>query len=75
MKKIAIFTLSIIISLQVTAQENYKKCLTTPLVEKELIGNSDYAKSRANIISENKIWIKIDKIPKWFQTATLQLHY
>ena len=58
MKKIAIFTLSIIISLQVTAQENYKKCLTTPLVEKELIGNSDYAKSRANIISENKIWIK-----------------
>ena len=58
MKKIAILTLSIILNLQVTAQKNYKQCLATSLVEKELISNSDYAKSRANIISENKIWIK-----------------
>ena len=58
MKKIAILTLSIILNLQVIAQENYKKCLTTSLVEKEIISNTDYAKSRANIISENKIWIK-----------------
>ena len=58
MKKIAILTFSIILNLQVTAQENYKKCLTTSLVEKEFINNTDYAKSRANIISENKIWIK-----------------
>ena len=58
MKKIAILTLSIILNLQVTAQENYKQCLATSLVEKELISNPDYAKSRANIISENKIWIK-----------------
>ena len=40
MKKIAIITLSIILNLQVTAQENYKKCLTTLLVEKELIEQS-----------------------------------
>ena len=37
MKKIAILTFSIILNLQVTAQENYKKCLTTSLVEKELL--------------------------------------
>ncbi len=59
MKKISILTLSIILNLQVIAQENYKKCLTTSLVEKELISNPDYAKSKANIISENKIWIKV----------------
>ena len=43
---------------QLTAQENFKKCITTRLVEQELISNPDYAKARANIISENKIWIK-----------------
>ena len=58
MKKIAIFTFSIILNLQITAQENFKKCITTRLVEQELISNPDYAKARANIISENKIWIK-----------------
>ena len=58
MKKIAILTFSIILNLQITAQENSKKCITTSLVIKELISNPDYAKTRANVISENKIWIK-----------------
>ena len=58
MKKIAIFTFSIILNLQITAQENFKKCITTSLVKKELISNPDYVKGRANTIAENKIWIK-----------------
>jgi len=58
MKKIIILFLYVLFSLQITAQENFKKCITTRLVEQELISNPDYAKARANIISENKIWIK-----------------
>ena len=58
MNKIIILFLYVLFSLQITAQENFKKCITTRLVEQELISNPDYAKARANIISENKIWIK-----------------
>ena len=58
MNKIIILCLSVIFTGQLTAQENFKKCITTRLVEQELISNPDYAKARANIISENKIWIK-----------------
>ena len=58
MNKIIILCLSVIFTGQLTAQENFKKCITTRLVEQELINNPDYVKARANIISENKIWIK-----------------
>ena len=74
MKKIAILTLSIIITLQVTAQENPKKCIATRLVEQELISNPDYAKARANIISENKIWIKNNSKEKNIITIPVVIH-
>ena len=58
MKKIAILSLLVLTSIVMSGQGNMKKCITTRLVEQELISNPDYAKARANIISENKIWIK-----------------
>ena len=58
MKKIAISSLLVLTSIVMSGQVNMKKCITTPLLEQELISNPDYAKARANIISENKIWIK-----------------
>jgi len=59
-----ILTLLIIFSFQIKAQENFNKCMTTPLVEKELINNPDYAKGRANAISQNTAWIKANSSAK-----------
>jgi hypothetical protein len=74
MKKIAILTLSIILNLQVTAQENYKKCLTTRLVEQELISNPDYAKGRVNSITENIAWIKANHSEKTTLNIPVVIH-
>jgi hypothetical protein len=74
MKKIAILTLSIILNLQVIAQENYKKCLTTSLVEKELISNPDYAKGRENSITENIAWIKANHSEKTTLNIPVVIH-
>ena len=54
MKKIAIFTFSIILNLQITAQENLKKCITTSIVKKELDINLEYRKIRHNITNYSK---------------------
>ena len=64
MRTILILTLSIIFSLQINAQENFKKCLTTPIVEKELISNPDYSKGRKYSISQNTAWIKANNSSK-----------
>jgi len=74
MKKIAIITLSIILNLQVTAQENHKKCLTTRLVEQELISNPDYAKGRVNSITENFAWIKANHPEKTTLKIPVVIH-
>jgi hypothetical protein len=74
MKKIPILTLSIILNLQVIAQENYKKCLTTSLVEKELISNPDYAKGRENSITENIAWIKANHSEKTTLNIPVVIH-
>ena len=61
MNKIVILSLLVLISIVSNGQENIKKCITTRLVEHELISNPDYKKGRANSISENIDWIKSDK--------------
>ena len=61
MNKIVILSLLVLISIVSNGQENIKKCITTRLVEQELISNPDYTKGRANSISENIDWIKSDK--------------
>ena len=58
MKKIAILSLLVLTSIVMSGQVNMKKCITTRLVEQELISNPDYAKGRANSITENIAWIK-----------------
>ena len=57
MKTKLILFLLIISSLQISAQVNIKKCLTTPLVQQELLSNTDYIKGRAKSIAENSTWI------------------
>ena len=57
MKTKLILILLIISSLQISAQKNFKKCLTTPLVQQELKSNPDYAKGREKSIAENSTWI------------------
>ncbi len=57
MKKIFALSLLIIFSTILTAQVNIKKCLTTPLVEQELLSNADYVEGRAKSIAENSTWI------------------
>ena len=54
MKKIAIITLSIILNLQVSAQENPKKCLTTSIVKKELENNPEYRIMKQNLFNYQK---------------------
>jgi len=58
MKKIAILSLLVLTSIVMSGQGNMKKCITTRLVKQELISNPDYAKGRANAITENIAWIK-----------------
>jgi len=57
MKKTFALSLLIISSTILTAQVNIKKCLTTPLVQQELLSNPDYVKGRAQSIAENSAWI------------------
>ena len=54
MKKIAILTLSIILNLQITAQENPKKCITTSIVQKELENNPAYRNMKQNLFNYQK---------------------
>ena len=64
MKKIGILSLLVITSIITNAQENIKKCITTRLVEQELISNPDYTKGRDNSISENIEWINADNLKR-----------
>ena len=57
MKIKLILILLIISSLQISGQGNFKKCLTTPLVEKELLSNPDYIEGRAKSMAENNAWL------------------
>ncbi len=57
MKTKLILFLLIISSFQISAQVNVKKCLTTPLVERELLSNADYVEGRAKSIAENNAWL------------------
>ena len=57
MKKTLLTSILILVNTFLFAQENTKKCMTTPLVEQELLTNPDYAKGRVNAIAENTIWI------------------
>ena len=54
MKKIAILILTIILNLQVIAQENPKKCITTSIVKKELENNPAYRIMRQNLVNYQK---------------------
>jgi hypothetical protein len=58
MKKIAILSFLLLTSIITIGQVNMKKCITTTLVEQELINNPDYAKGRKNAINKNIAWIK-----------------
>ena len=64
MKKIGILSLLVLTSIITNAQENIKKCITTRLVEQELISNPDYTKGRDNSISENIEWINADNLKR-----------
>ena len=64
MKKIAILSLLVLTSIVTSGQENMKKCITTRLVEQELISNPDYAKGRENVAIENTAWIKANHSEK-----------
>ena len=64
MKKIGILSLLVLTSITTNAQENIKKCITTRLVDQELISNPDYTKGRNNSISENIEWINADNLKR-----------
>tara|TARA_B100000780_G_scaffold20025_1_gene12930 strand:+ start:405 stop:1754 length:1350 start_codon:yes stop_codon:yes gene_type:complete len=64
MKKIAILSLLVLTSIVTNGQENVKKCITTRLVEQELISNPDYTKGRISSINENIDWIKANHSKK-----------
>ena len=64
MKKIAILSLLVLTSIVTNGQENVKKCITTRLVEQELISNPDYTKGRISSINENIDWIKANHSEK-----------
>jgi hypothetical protein len=74
MKKIAILSLLVLTSIVMNAQINMKKCTTTPLVEQELISNPDYAKGRANAITENIAWIKANNSEKTTLNIPVVIH-
>ena len=74
MNKIIIFFLSVIFTGQLTAQENFKKCITTRLVEQELVSNPDYAKGRGNAIAENIAWIKANNSEKTTLNIPVVIH-
>tara|TARA_B100001758_G_C18416906_1_gene620851 strand:+ start:9637 stop:10992 length:1356 start_codon:yes stop_codon:yes gene_type:complete len=57
MKKLIIFHLLFCFSLLSTAQENYKKCITTRLTNNEILNNPEYSKGRATAIEKNRQWL------------------
>jgi hypothetical protein len=74
MKKIAILLLLVLTSIVMSGQVNIKKCITTRLVEQELISNPDYAKGRANAITENIAWIKANNSEKTTINIPVVIH-
>ena len=74
MKKIAILSLLVLTSIVMSGQENIKKCITTRLVEQELISNPDYAKGRENSITENIAWIKANHSEKTTLNIPVVIH-
>ena len=74
MKKIAILSLLVLTSIVMSGQGNMKKCITTRLVEQELISNPDYAKGRENSITENIAWIKANHSKKTTLNIPVVIH-
>jgi len=74
MKKIAILSLLALTSIVMSGQGNMKKCITTRLVEQELISNPDYAKGRADAITENIAWIKANNSEKTTINIPVVIH-
>ena len=74
MKKISILSLLVLTSFVMSAQENFKKCMTTPLMEQELLTNPDYAKGRVNSIAENVAWIKANNTEKTTLNIPIVIH-
>ena len=74
MKKIAILSLLVLTSIVTSEQGNMKKCITTRLVEQELISNPDYAKGRANSITKNISWIKANHSEKTTLNIPIVIH-
>jgi len=74
MKKISILSLLVLTSFVMSAQENFKKCMTTPLMEHELLTNPDYAKGRVNSIAENVAWIKANNTEKTTLNIPIVIH-
>jgi hypothetical protein len=58
MKQLLILSFLLAANTLVFGQVNPKKCITTNLVENELLHNPDYIKGRANSIAENIAWMK-----------------
>ena len=74
MKKIAISSLLVLTSIVMSGQVNMKKCITTPLLEQELISNPDYAKGRENAIAKNIAWIKANHSEKTTHNIPVVIH-
>ena len=74
MKKIAILSLLVLTSTVMNGQVNIKKCITTRLVNQELISNSDYAKGRENAIAKNIAWIKANHSEKTTLNIPVVIH-
>ena len=74
MKKIAILSLLVLTSIVMSGQVNIKKCITTRLVEQELISNPDYAQGRKNAIAKNIAWIKANHSEKTTHNIPIVIH-
>ena len=74
MKKIAILSLLVLTSFVMSAQENFKKCMTTPLMEQELLTNPDYAKGRADALAKNIAWINSNHSKKTTLNIPIVIH-
>jgi len=74
MRRIAILSLLVLTSIVTSGQENIKKCITTRLVNQELISNPDYEKGRENSIAENIAWIKVNHSEKTTMNIPVVIH-
>jgi len=74
MKKIAILSLLVFTSILTSGQVNIKKCITTTLVQQELISNPDYAKGRENAITKNIAWINANHSKKTTLNIPVVIH-